>query len=111
MKTCSKKFFILATQRILYYTNQVFLILNFKTGRKKFLMKIFLGCIHIIVSLVMICRVLLQQRKQGGFGGVFGGGTQAADSGQWQRFTPLTKITIALAAVFMVTSFLIVYIQ
>ena len=73
-------------------------------------MKIILSCIHIIVSVMMIFAVLVQQRKQGGFSGVFGGGTQA-DSGQWQRFTPLTKITIGLAAVFMVTSFLIVFLN
>ena len=73
-------------------------------------MKVILSCIHIIVSVIMIFAVLVQQRKQGGFSGVFGGGTQA-DSGQWQRFTPLTKITIGLAAVFMLTSFLIVFIN
>ncbi len=73
-------------------------------------MKVILSCIHIIVSVIMIFAVLVQQRKQGGFSGVFGGGTQA-DSGQWQRFTPLTKITIGLAAAFMLTSFLIVFIN
>ena len=45
-------------------------------------------------------------RKQGGFTGVFGGGTQA-DTGQWQRFTGLTKLTIGLAGVFMLTSLLL----
>ena len=73
-------------------------------------MKVILSCIHIIVSVIMIFAVLVQQRKQGGFSGVFGGGTQA-DSGQWQRFTPLTKITIGLAAMFMLTSFLIVFLN
>ena len=73
-------------------------------------MRIILSCVHIIVSLLLIVAVLVQQRKQGGFSGVFGGGTQA-DSGQWQRFTPLTKITIALAAIFMVTSFFIVFLN
>ena len=33
----------------------------------------------------------------------FGGGTQA-DAGQWQRFSGLTKITVVLAALFMLTS-------
>ena len=73
-------------------------------------MKVILSCIHIIISVMMIFAVLVQQRKQGGFSGVFGGGTQA-DSGQWQRFTPLTKITIGLSAAFMVTSFLIVFLN
>ena len=71
-------------------------------------MRVLLSIVHIIVALFMVFVVLLQQRKQGGFSGVFGGGTQA-DSGQWQRFTPLTKITIVLASVFMVTSFLLVF--
>ena len=59
---------------------------------------------------MMIFAVLIQQRKQGGFSGVFGGGTQA-DTGQWQRFTGLTKLTIILAVVFMITSFFIVFIN
>ena len=73
-------------------------------------MKVILSCLHIIVSVVLVLVVMLQQRKQGGFSGVFGGGTQA-DNGQWQRFTPLTKLTIILAAVFMVTSFFIVFLN
>ena len=54
----------------------------------------------------MMITVLAQQRKQGGFTGVFGGGTQA-DTGQWQRFTGLTKLTIGLAGVSMLTSLLL----
>lgn len=71
-------------------------------------MRTLLSCVHIIVSVLMIFVILLQQRKQGGFAGVFGGGTQA-ESGQWQRFTPLTKITIILSAIFMITSFFLVF--
>lgn len=73
-------------------------------------MRVLLSIVHIVVAVFMVGVVLLQQRKQGGFSGVFGWGTQA-DSGQWQRFTPLTKITIVLAAVFMVTSFLLVFLS
>ena len=73
-------------------------------------MRILLSCVHIIVAILMTLVILLQQRKQGGFSGVFGGGTQA-DSGQWQRFTPLTKITIGLSVVFMLTSFFIVFLN
>ena len=51
--------------------------------------------------------VLLQQRKQGGFGGAFGGGTQA-DTGQWQRFTGLTKLTVIMAGCFILTSILLI---
>ncbi len=78
--------------------------------RQKFLMRVLLSIIHIVVAVVLIAIVLLQQRKQGGFSGVFGGGTQA-DTGQWQRFTGATKLTIILASVFMVTSFFLVFIS
>jgi preprotein translocase subunit SecG len=54
--------------------------------------------------------VLLQRRKQGGFGGAFGGGTQA-DYGQWQRFTGLTKLTVVLFALFMLTSIFLGFIM
>jgi preprotein translocase subunit SecG len=51
----------------------------------------------------------MQQRKQGGFTGVFGGGTQQdAAGGQWQRFSVLTKATIFLMALFLVTSLVLV---
>ena len=73
-------------------------------------MRTLLALIHIVVSVMMIFAVLIQQRKQGGFSGVFGGGTQA-DTGQWQRFTSLTKMTIILAVIFMLTSFFIVFLN
>jgi preprotein translocase subunit SecG len=66
-------------------------------------MKIFLSLIHVVLSVLLMVIVLLQHRKQGGFGGAFGGGTQA-DVSQWQRFTGLTKLTVVLAGLFMVTS-------
>ena len=71
-------------------------------------MRTFLAIIHIIVAVLITAVVLLQQRKQGGFSGIFGGGTQA-DTGQWQRFSDLTKVTIILAIVFMLTSFFLVF--
>ena len=69
-----------------------------------------LAIAHIIIAVLLMGAVLVQQRKQGGFSGIFGGGTQA-DSGQWQRFTGMTKITIILAAAFMITSVLLVLIS
>ncbi|MDR1741080.1 MAG: preprotein translocase subunit SecG [Synergistaceae bacterium] len=69
-------------------------------------MKILLSLLHIALSIFLMVVVLMQHRKQGGFGGVFGGGTQA-DMGQWQRFTSLTKLTVVLAALFMLTSLLL----
>ena len=67
------------------------------------MLRILLSAIHIVVAVLITIAVLAQQRKQGGFSGVFGGGTQA-DAGQWQRFSGMTKITIVLAAIFMATS-------
>ena len=67
-------------------------------------MRILLSLAHVVVAILLMVVVLVQQRKQGGFTGIFGGGTQA-DMGQWQRFSGLTKITIVLAAVFLLTSF------
>ena len=70
-------------------------------------MRVLLSIVHIIVAILMMVLVLVQQRKQGGFTGVFGGGTQA-DMGQWQRFSGPTKITVVLAAIFMITSLCLV---
>jgi preprotein translocase subunit SecG len=69
-------------------------------------MRTFLSLVHIVLSVALMGVVLLQHRKQGGFGGVFGGGTQA-DAGQWQRFTGLTKVTVILAGFFMLSSLLL----
>ena len=70
----------------------------------------FLSIIQIILSISLIAVVLLHQRKQGGFAGIFGGGTQA-ESGQWQRFNALSKITVLLAVLFMILSAIIVLIS
>ena len=70
------------------------------------MLKTFLSVFHLALCVVLMAVVLLQHRKQGGFGGVFGGGTQA-DTGQWQRFTGLTKLTVIVAGVFMLTSILL----
>ena len=73
-------------------------------------MKTFVSVIHLILCIVVMVVVLIQQRKQGGFGGAFGGGTQA-DTGQWQRFTGLTKLTIILFTLFMLTSIFLTFIM
>lgn len=62
-----------------------------------------LALVHIVVAMALMMVVLVQHRKEGGFGGVFGGGTQT-DMGQWQRFSGLTKITVVMATLFMLTS-------
>lgn len=72
-------------------------------------LKVFLTVVHIIVAISVMAVILMQQRKQGGFTGVFGGGTQADHAGgQWQRFTVLTKATIFLMVVFLLTSLVLV---
>ncbi|MBP8984510.1 MAG: preprotein translocase subunit SecG [Syntrophobacterales bacterium] len=73
--------------------------------------KVFLTVVHVIVSIAVMAVILMQQRKQGGFTGVFGGGTQADAAGQWQRFTLLTKATIVLTAVFLATSLILVIVR
>lgn len=73
-------------------------------------MKMVLGIVHIVLCVALISVVMLQHRKQGGFSGIFGGGTQADMGGgsQWQRFTGLTKVTVVLSAIFMLTSIVLV---
>lgn len=72
-------------------------------------MKTALTVIHVLLCILLISVVLMQRRKQGGFGGVFGGGSQAdMSASQWQRFTGLTKITVVVAALFMITSVVLV---
>jgi preprotein translocase subunit SecG len=72
-------------------------------------LKTFLGIVHILLCIALSGAILLQQRKQGGFSGIFGGGTQADMGGsQWQRFTGLSKVTVILTAIFMVTSIVLV---
>lgn len=70
-------------------------------------MKTALSIFHALLCVILIAVVLMQHRKQGGFGGIFGGGSQAdnmASASQWQRFTVLTKITVVVTTLFMVTS-------
>ena len=72
-------------------------------------MKVVLGVVHIILSIALMGAVLLQQRKEGGFSGYFGGGTQADFGGsQWQRLSALTKLTVVLTSLFMLSSFILV---
>ncbi len=74
-------------------------------------MKVLLSLVHIIIGVALMLAVLLQQRKSGGFSGVFGGGTQAdMGGGQWQRFTALSKLSVLLIALFMLTSLLLVFV-
>ena len=68
-------------------------------------MKIALSIIHVILCVILIATVLMQPRKQGRFGGIFGGGTQADfGASQWQRFTTLSKVTVVVCGLFRVSS-------
>ena len=47
-----------------------------------------IAILHILIAFALMGVIILQQRKQSGFAGVFGGGTQAdMSSGQWQRLS------------------------
>jgi preprotein translocase subunit SecG len=53
--------------------------------------------------------ILIQHRKNGGFSGSFGGGTQMDMSGgTWQRMSSLNKITFVMTIVFMILSIILV---
>ncbi|HOB10276.1 MAG: preprotein translocase subunit SecG [Acetomicrobium sp.] len=68
-----------------------------------------IAILHILIAFALMGVIILQQRKQSGFAGVFGGGTQAdMSSGQWQRLSGLSKITVLLLALFMLTSLVLV---
>ena len=74
-------------------------------------MRTFLSVIHFTLCIMVMVVVLLQRRKQGGFSGMFGGGTQMDSSGQWQRFTGLSKLTVVLFVLFMLTSVVLSFIM
>lgn len=72
-------------------------------------MRIVFSLFQIVLGIGLMGAVLLQQRKIGGFSGVFGGGTQAdMGGGQWQRFTTLTKLSIILILLFLANSLALV---
>ena len=73
-------------------------------------MRTFLFVVHFALCIMIMVVVLLQKRKQGGFGGAFGGAGTQAEFGQWQRFTGLTKLTIVLFVLMMVTSLILTFV-
>jgi len=75
-------------------------------------MKIFFGIVHILVCLALICSVLVQQRKSGGFTGAFGGGgTQMENSNSWQRMSSMTKLSAGLMFAFVLLAMIQVLIR
>lgn len=67
----------------------------------------FLTILHIIVSILLIVLVLVQSGKGADLGAVFGGGASQTLFGAGGGKTIMTKITVALATLFMLTSLLI----
>ncbi len=71
-------------------------------------MKTLLYVVHLALCVVLIAIVMVQHRKAGGFGGIFGGGTMAdMGGGQWKKLPFLTKITVIIVALFMISSVLL----
>jgi len=73
-------------------------------------MRTFLSMIHFFLCIMVMVVILSQKRKQGGFGGAFGGAGTQADYGQWQRFTILTKLTIVIFGLIMITSIFLTFV-
>ena len=69
----------------------------------------FITVVHIVVSLVMIVVILLQEGKEGM--GAIGGGVGATAFGPRARPTPLSRITVVAAVLFMVTAILLAYLS
>ncbi|GHV27765.1 hypothetical protein FACS1894167_03350 [Synergistales bacterium] len=74
------------------------------------MLRIFLSLLFLVLCVVLMGVVLMQHRKSGGFSGSFGGASTQMDmsGGSWQRMTTATKVTVALAGVFMLLSLILV---
>jgi preprotein translocase subunit SecG len=67
--------------------------------------------IHVITSLFMILVVLLQGGNSGGVGAAFGGGNSSGFFGATGATSLLGKLTYAGAAVFMMTSLSLTFLE
>lgn len=67
-------------------------------------MRTLISVAQLLVCVVLIASVILQPRKQGRFGGIFGGATQAdvSTQRQWQRFSTMSKITVVCVVLYFV---------
>lgn len=72
-------------------------------------MTLFLTVLHVLVCLVIILVVLLQRGKGAEIGAVFGGGASSTVFGSRGAGNFLTKITVASAVIFMITSLSLAY--
>jgi preprotein translocase subunit SecG len=69
----------------------------------------FIIVLHIIVCVALILIILLQSGKGADIGAVFGGGSSQTVFGSSGATTFLSKITIAAAVIFMITSIVLTY--
>ncbi len=69
----------------------------------------FLVIVHVIVAILLIIVVLMQSSKGGGLAGAFGGGASGGQAvfGGRGAASFLQKLTVGLAAVFMILALLI----
>ena len=61
--------------------------------------------VHVVVCVMVILTVLIQAGRSGGFSGLMGGGGGDALFSTSSQQSGLRKATVALAALFMATSF------
>lgn len=74
-------------------------------------MSILITIIHVIVCILLIVIILLQAGKGAGMGAAFGGGGSQTLFGSTGGTTFLTKITTAVAVIFMLTCLSLAYIS
>lgn len=74
-------------------------------------MTTFVIVVHVLVSLMLMLVVLLQPGNKGGMGAAFGGAGGSTVFGGRGANTFLAKLTAGAAAVFMITSFSLVYLS
>lgn len=63
--------------------------------------------LYILVAVVLVILILLQQSKGSDIGSAFGGGASNTMFGPSSGFSPLSKVTAVLAAVFLTLSLVI----
>ncbi len=71
----------------------------------------FILIIHVVVCVAMILIILLQTGKGADIGAAFGGGSSQTVFGSTGATTFLSKVTIAAAVIFMMTSFVLTYVS
>jgi preprotein translocase subunit SecG len=67
--------------------------------------------VHVLVCIFLMLTVLLQSGKGGGMGGAFGGGSTQTVFGGSGGSTVLRKVTVIVAALFMITSMTLAWIS